>query len=233
MSGRLLTQALAAILFIAADYASAQTTSADILDSRKPPAGFVAPKPAEARDLSMAKYARESFLTGEEGVVALRVLVRRDGSVGDSQIADSSGSPALDRYARDLVKDWRYQPATVDGTPVDTWIAVNIVWALQTLRFNLSLEQVKNMSTYYPALSVSRHEVGGTTVRFLVAPDGTIAKVLVDRSSGYQRLDDATVRMVKSGFRFSPAMLKTGETVGAWFRLEVDWALGSAVEKPD
>src|SRR6266480_1599687 len=137
MNCRLLKQAFAALLLIAAYPASGQTTSTDAIDSQKPPAGFVAPKPAEARDLSMAKYARESFLAGEEGIVTLRVLVRSDGSVGDAQIADSSGSPALDRYARDLVKDWRYQPATVDGTPVDTWIAVNIVWALQTLRFNL------------------------------------------------------------------------------------------------
>ncbi len=181
----------------------------------------------------MAKYATQSFFDGEEGVVSLRVLVRKNGSVGETQIAVSSGSQRLDKSAQDTIKDWRYLPATVNGTPVDTWIPVNVVWALLTLRFNLSPEQVKNMSTYYPAASVRNHEVGGTIVRFLVTPNGTIAKVLVDRSSGYQRLDDATIRMVKSGFRFSPATLKTGETVGTWFRLEVRWALDGAIGKPD
>jgi TonB family protein len=148
MNSTLLKQALAIFLFVAADCASAQTTPVDIIDSQKPPAGFVAPKAAEARDLSMAKYARESFVAGEEGVVALRVLVRRDGSVGDAQIALSSGSTRLDRSAQDVIRDWRYLPATVNSASVDTWVPGNIIWAPQTLRFEFSAEQVRKLGAY-------------------------------------------------------------------------------------
>ena len=74
-------------LFVATDCASAQTASTDTIDSQKPPAGFIAPKRTETRDLSMAKYAHESFLAGEEGVVGLRVLVRHDGSDNISGLA--------------------------------------------------------------------------------------------------------------------------------------------------
>src|SRR5262249_55879249 len=150
------------------DYASAQTSS-DVVDSAMPPAGYAPPKPAAERDLSMAKYARDSFLDGEEGVVALRVLVRKDGSVGDAQVVISSGAPRLDKYAQDAAKDWRYEPGRVDGAAVDTWVSVNIIWALQTLRFDMSPEQVMNMATYYPRVSLARHEGGAVSVRFFVA----------------------------------------------------------------
>src|SRR6266700_8107449 len=233
MNSRLLQQALAMFLFVAADCASAQTTPADIIDSQKPPAGFVAPKPAEARDLSMAKYARESYLAGEEGVVALRVLVRRDGSVGDVQIATSSGSARLDQSARDVVTDWRYRPATVNGAPVDSWVPVNIIWALQTLAFGLSADQAMNFGAYYPQASIRAREQGTSTVRFFVSPDGTVTKTVIEKSSGHVRLDDATMNMLKSGFHFTPGTLPTGESAGVWFRLAFTWALDSTGRPKD
>lgn len=215
---------VAALLLAVANYAVAQTP-ADAVDATMPPAGYVAPKPAAERDLSMATYAKESFLAGEEGVVDLRILVRNDGSVGEVQIVNSSGSAKLDQSAQNAVRDWRYVPATVNGAAVDTWIRANIVWALQTLRFDLSPAQIKNMSTYYPAASVRASESGETAVRFLVGTDGKILKALVDKPSGHPRLDDATIEMVKSGFRFTPATTTGGAKVGAWYRLEVSWAV--------
>jgi TonB family protein len=223
MNSRLLKQALAMLLFVAAGCASAQTASTDIIDSQKPPAGFVAPKPAGARDLSMAKYARQSYLAGEEAVVTLRVLVRHDGSVGDVQIATSSGSARLDQSAHDVVGDWRYQPATVNGAPVDSWVPVNIIWALQTLRFELTADQAKNLRAYYPAASFRSGEIGSVTVRFFVSPDGTVTKTVIEKASGHLRLDTATTDMLKSSWHFPPATLPTGENVGTWFRLEIIW----------
>src|SRR5262245_24871659 len=102
----------------------AQAQPATVLDAQNPPAGFVPPKPAEERDLSMAKYARDSFLDGEEGIVGLRLLVRQDGSVGEARITTSSGSLRLDAAAQDVVKGWRYVPATMNGASVEASIAV-------------------------------------------------------------------------------------------------------------
>src|SRR4029079_9846498 len=77
-----LKNTITAFVLAAVSQADAQAPS-DPIDSTKPPAGFVAPKPAAERDLSMTTYATESFLAGEEGVVDLRILVRKDGSVGE------------------------------------------------------------------------------------------------------------------------------------------------------
>src|SRR5882757_6593119 len=121
MNAKLLTQIIFACLIASTNSTSAQTVPPEIIDTQKPPPGFVRPKATEPHDLSMAKYAKESFLDGEEGVVALRLHIRRDGSVAESEITTSSGNKRLDQYAIDTVKDWRYQPATLNSAPVDAW----------------------------------------------------------------------------------------------------------------
>ena len=170
----------------------------------------------------MAKYARASFLDGEEGIVSMRLQIGSDGSVTDVQIATSSGSPRLDQAAKDAVKDWRYQPATLNGSPVPASIPVEITWALQTLQFELTPDQARNLSSYYPR---GLRAEGVSTVRFLAMPDGTIAKVLVDRSSGTPRLDLAAIEMLTRGWRLTPGTLTTHESVGGWFRLNIVWRL--------
>lgn len=58
---------------------------------------------------------------GEEGEVLLDVHVDRDGRVTEVRLRQSSGSDLLDRTAIDTVRQWRFQPATVDGQPVAEW----------------------------------------------------------------------------------------------------------------
>ena len=71
---------------------------------------------------------------GMEGVVLLSVLVRRDGDVGDIDLQQSSGFPALDDAALRTVRSrWRFVPARKDGEPVDARVTVPI-------RFRLSDE---------------------------------------------------------------------------------------------
>lgn len=208
------------VLFCTSGHAAEQS---GVIDSRNPPPGFSPPMADAARDLSMAKYARDSFLEGEEGVVHLRVLVRRDGSVGDSQVERSSGSLRLDKYAQDIVKDWPYQPGRLNGDPVDTWIPVDIVWALQTLRTDAPPDLIRILATYWPSEAVQLHQQGNTTVRYLVSHDGVVSKAVVDQSSGYPLLDRAAMRAV-SRFHFNPAVFDFGP--GTWFRVTLAWRTG-------
>jgi len=220
--------ALTSVVCLAVAYGAQAGLAQDtaVIKATKPPAGFVAPKPAEERDVSMARYARESYLDGEEGIVGLRALARQDGSVGETQILTSSGSTRLDQAAQDLVKGWRYVPATLNGAPVDTSVPVQIIWTLETLRFDLTREQAANTGSYYPVDSARRGEQGTSTVRFLTAPDGSVAKVFVDRSSGYRALDEATVTMLRTGWKLAPLSSATGEPTGAWFRASIAWRTG-------
>jgi protein TonB len=57
----------------------------------------------------------------EQGDVLLDIRVERDGRVSEVRLKQSSGFDRLDRAAIDSVREWRFQPATVDGQPVAEW----------------------------------------------------------------------------------------------------------------
>jgi len=220
-----LTSAICFALITGVQIGLAQDPSAtpNVIDAKNPPAGFVAPRPSAERDLSMARYARESFFDGEEGIVGLRVLVRQDGSVGDARVVAPSGSMRLDQAAQEVVKDWRYEPATMNGAPVEASVPVEIVWALETLRFDIPPQMARNLPSYYPTDSARRLEQGVSVVRFLTAPDGSVANAFIDRPSGRARLDEAAVNMVKSGWKLASGTSPTGEPIGGWFRVNIVW----------
>ena len=76
-------------------------------------------------------YPNLSKRLGEQGTVVLRVLVKSDGSAGSVEVKSSSGFPRLDQSAIDAVKTWHFNPATLDGKPVDEWYQVPIPFKLQ------------------------------------------------------------------------------------------------------
>lgn len=86
-----------------------------------PLAGRDVPRPAKTRDippLHPSDYAE----VGIVGVVFIDAVVDREGRVKDPVIGASI--PALDRYALDAVRQWRYAPTIVDGKPADVAITL-------------------------------------------------------------------------------------------------------------
>jgi protein TonB len=68
---------------------------------------------------------------GMQGTVVLRVHVRADGSVAEAALAQSSGSQLLDNSALKTVQEqWRFLPARLEGTPVESWVEVPIRFVL-------------------------------------------------------------------------------------------------------
>ncbi len=61
-----------------------------------------------------------------EGRVVLKVLVRADGTVGQLEVAISSGNAILDEAAVREASTWRFTPATRDGLPIDAWALVPV-----------------------------------------------------------------------------------------------------------
>lgn len=61
-----------------------------------------------------------------QGRVVLRILVRADGTVGDVDVAESSGHSVLDASAIQASSRWRFQPATRDGEPIEAWVLVPV-----------------------------------------------------------------------------------------------------------
>jgi periplasmic protein TonB len=66
-------------------------------------------------------YPASARRTGIQGEVRLDVHVGADGKVLDVRLRNSSGSPVLDRSAMNAVRSWRFEPATIDGSPVAEW----------------------------------------------------------------------------------------------------------------
>ncbi|MCH7691352.1 MAG: energy transducer TonB [candidate division Zixibacteria bacterium] len=66
------------------------------------------------------RLARQAQL---EGTVHLRVLVKKDGSVGDAIIQKTSGITSLDDAALRAVYGCKFKPAIQNGRPVKVWVS--------------------------------------------------------------------------------------------------------------
>lgn len=72
------------------------------------------------------KAAREE---GVEGSIEVRAQITREGQVANTNIV-ASLHPELDRIVVNAVKRTRFEPATRAGEPLDIWIAIPFVFAL-------------------------------------------------------------------------------------------------------
>jgi TonB family protein len=65
-----------------------------------------------------------------EGTVRVQIIVMRDGQIKDPKVI-SSLSEALDQRTVDAVSKWKFEPATKDGKPAATAIAVECTFKLK------------------------------------------------------------------------------------------------------
>jgi TonB family protein len=74
-------------------------------------------------------YPDVAQLAGIEGDVTLRILVTRDGTVGD--VSPITGPLVLARAGMRAVEQWRYLPVRVQGYPVDVVTTVTLAFRLR------------------------------------------------------------------------------------------------------
>ena len=70
-----------------------------------------------------------------ETTVMLMVLVKTDGSIGEtcivpSRILDNIREYGLEQAAIDNVKRWRFRPGTADRIPIDSWYPASVAFSL-------------------------------------------------------------------------------------------------------
>lgn len=100
-----------------------------------PPAPAVTPPSFTAAYLNNPgpQYPYESRVKRQEGIVRLKVLVTPEGRADQVLVERSSGFPALDEAALDVVKRrWRFVPAKQDGRSVSAWVVVPMAFSLKT-----------------------------------------------------------------------------------------------------
>ena len=70
-------------------------------------------------DRKPAVYPRRAQQRGQEGWVDVSYVVQPDGTVTDPIVDDSSGIREFENAAIKAVKQWKFEPATVNGKPVE------------------------------------------------------------------------------------------------------------------
>jgi len=76
-------------------------------------------------------YPPEARAGGREGKVRVKVLIAENGTPGEVQLAESSGSTSLDEAALTALRRWRFQPALRNGQPVPAWVTVPVIFSLR------------------------------------------------------------------------------------------------------
>jgi len=78
------------------------------------------------------KYPKAASKRGEQGMVFVRALVKKDGTPIQVAVASGKGvSPELDRAAVEAVSQWTFEPAKSKGKPVAVWIVIPVKFRLQ------------------------------------------------------------------------------------------------------
>jgi TonB family protein len=91
----------------------------------------VDPVEQEARRVKEVRpvYPDVARQAGIEGIVSMSVLINKDGTVEKVEVL--SGEQALRDAAVTAVRQWRYRPFVLDGTPVPVLTTVNLGFRIQ------------------------------------------------------------------------------------------------------
>jgi TonB family protein len=117
---------LAQIIHIASEPSSATVTVAE----RPVTVGDETLVPPKLLKETPPLYTEDAFQRGIEGRVVLKVIVRKDGRVGAIRVHQSLDGD-LDAAAVEAVKTWTFEPARVDGEPINVFTDIDIDFSLK------------------------------------------------------------------------------------------------------
>ena len=80
---------------------------------------------------ALPKYPDLARRAGLQGTVILLAVIEKNGTVGEIEVVKSPDQRwGFDLAAIDAVKQWRYQPALMNGGPVAAYIQVMVEFTL-------------------------------------------------------------------------------------------------------
>ena len=80
---------------------------------------------------------------------------------------------------------------------------------------------------YYPTSARRSNEQGEVILRVLVAADGSVKRVEISQSTGFEQLDDSAIETVSHKWRFEPAH-RMGAKVESWVIVPIRFRLSAA-----
>jgi TonB family protein len=109
---------------------SSQTTDekSEAEVAEKPVEVFQAPRPGK---LALPKYPDSERGDGNDGWVNLNFMVDPQGKPYEVMVSRSSGNKALEKAAIDGAEAWKFEPASLNGKPIDSAYALKITFRLR------------------------------------------------------------------------------------------------------
>ncbi|TXI18981.1 MAG: energy transducer TonB [Ottowia sp.] len=83
---------------------------------------------------------------------------------------------------------------------------------------------LNNPKPAYPAMSKRLGESGRVVVRVLIGPDGRAQQAHIQRSSGYERLDQVALETARDRWRYVPGT-RGGVPEAMWFNVPINFVL--------
>jgi protein TonB len=72
------------------------------------------------------EYPHRAQRRGVEGSVRIKLLVRRDGTVGPVEILAADPPGVFEDAVLRAVRNWRFEPGRIAGEAVDTWVVTTV-----------------------------------------------------------------------------------------------------------
>ena len=164
----------------------------------------------------------------------------------DAQIEETSGFPILDQAAILVARNATLSepPLTADGQPTTAQALADAIWTLplesvdeyiRVESYTIDPPSPEDVVTYpepasapvsssdYPWVSAWRGEEGSAVVQILVGEDGSVRDAHLASSSGYERLDEASLSMV-TRFTYVPSTIN-GSPTEVWAPQRITWWL--------
>jgi TonB family protein len=92
---------------------------------------FIAPKlknPEKIAKAILSAYPRHDLSKGNQGTSSVKLIIGNDGEVIDCTTAQSSGHASLDRVTCKQMRRNKYEPALLDGRPINAVVYTSIFW---------------------------------------------------------------------------------------------------------
>ncbi|MEY4878709.1 MAG: Gram-negative bacterial TonB protein C-terminal [Pseudomonadota bacterium] len=201
-----------------------------------------------------AEYPQEALVANQEGAVVLRATIGLDAKMTNVSVVETSGHPILDDAAVLVLRNAQLSqpPMTPDGQPTSADVLVDATWTLPlesaaeyfpTEFYGTAPYADASAITYpkedtssplpitardYPAVSIRREEGGIAGAYVLIAIDGAVKDVRLVSSSGHERLDEATLVVLRR-FDYVPWTTSVAPTE-LWIPVRLMWSTGSWYE---
>lgn len=85
-------------------------------------------------------------------------------------------------------------------------------------------DYLNNPPPAYPAMSRRLGETGRVIVRVLIGPDGRAQEARIQKSSGYERLDQVALETARDRWRYKPGT-RDGVPEAMWFNVPLNFVL--------